>query len=104
MDRTTRDREAILHHAGAHHLSPALDARGLPAFSAAPGDGLARCGWETFFAVLRRRGLAARLSDEAEVRFVAEAQVGGDHASLASALAHARRFWSAFVGPRAKAG
>jgi hypothetical protein len=93
----TRDRGEILHFAGFHHLSPALSERGDPAFSAAPGDGLSRCGWETFFGRMRERGLALSFEPEdgSSARFVPCDRVEEEHPSLASAVEHARRFWAA---------
>ena len=71
MRSRTADRGLIIHFAGFHHLSPALDDRTRPAFSAGAGDGLARCGWETFFSAMRAHGLALEydLEDAASFRF-----------------------------------
>ena len=103
----TRDRGEILHFAGFHRLSPALSDRGEPKFSAAPGDGLARCGWEAFFHALDRHHLAVAFDpgDASSLRFVpaGAAVSGGEHPSLASALEHARRFWRSMF-PRVKQG
>jgi hypothetical protein len=102
MERTTSDRGAILHFAGFHHLSPALDAAGGPALGAAPGEGARRCGWEPFFAAMAARGLALAFdpADGASARFVpaAAARDAGEHATLASAIAHAKRFVRALRG------
>ena len=72
MRHATRDRGTIIHFAGFHHLSPALDDRSRPTFSAGPGDGLARCGWERFFEAVRADGLALEYDpdDAASARFV----------------------------------
>jgi len=99
---STTDRADIVHFAGFHHLSPALDGRSMPAFSAAPGDGLARCGWERFFDAMGRRGLALLFdpADPASARFVPAAQARREraaHGGLAGALDHARRFWRALL-------
>jgi hypothetical protein len=98
MERTTIDRGAILHFAGAHHLSPALDGGGSPALSAESGGGLERCGWERFFAAMTARHLALAFTpdDPASARFVAAGgRSGGEHGSLAGAIEHARRFLKA---------
>ncbi len=97
----TRDRGEILHLAGFRRLSPALSDRGEPAFSSAAGDGLARCGWENFFAACRAHHLAVAFDDgdRASVRFVPEDEAR-EHPSTESALAHARRFWRAMFPRR----
>jgi hypothetical protein len=101
MDAMT-DRGAIIHFAGAHHLSPALDAQGAPALSAAAGDGLRRCGWEEFFAAMRRRGLALAPSEDGSARFVPASRAGRRSGpGLRGALEHARRFWRALFPQRA---
>jgi hypothetical protein len=100
MGNATTDRGAILHFAGFHHLSPAVDDRSRPAFSAGAGDGLVRCGWERFFAAMRAGDLALEFDpeDAGSARFVEgrearrAAQPG---AALARSLEHARRFWKA---------
>ena len=99
--RTTTDRGDIIHFAGFHHLSPALDGRGAPAFSAEPGDGLTRCGWETFFLTMgmRELGMVYVPEDAGSARFVWEhagsSDAASDHGGLGAAMAHARRFWKA---------
>jgi hypothetical protein len=102
MKRTTFDRGAILHFAGFHRLSPALDAGGGPALAAELPDGARRCGWEPFFAAMAARRLALTFDpdDGASARFVrsGEAKDGGEHPTLASAIAHARRFVKALRG------
>ena len=102
MQRTTADRGAILHFAGFHHLSPALDAGGGPALAAELPDGARRCGWEPFFAAMaaRRLALAFDPEDGASARFVraARGKDAGEHATLASAIAHAKRFVRALRG------
>jgi hypothetical protein len=102
MRRTTFDRGAIMHFAGFHHLSPALDERGAPAFSAQAGDGRARCGWAAFFAAMAARGLALAFDDDdaSAARFVPAGQSKdeGEHATLASAIGHAKRFLRALRG------
>ena len=102
----TTDRGDIIHFAGFHHLSPALDAQGQPAFSSEPGDGLARCGWERFFAAMRARRLAVERDpqDATSARMVpATADAPHAHpgqAGLAAAVEHSRRFWKAFRAGR----
>ncbi len=100
--RRTTDRGQIIHFAGFHGLSPALDAQGAPAFSAGAGagDGLTRCGWETFFTAAERRGLALAFdpADGASARLVPDAESRGEGApdgGLGAAVAHSRRFWRA---------
>src|SRR5512132_3418216 len=100
--RTTTDRCDIIHFAGFPHLSPALDERGAPAFSAEPGDGLARCSWETFFRRLGERelGMVYDPEDPSSARFVWAHQPGAPapaHGSLGHAVAHSRRFWKALL-------
>ena len=100
MQRATTDRGEIVHLAGFHGLSPGLDAASRPAFSSATGDGVTRCGWETFFVALRARGLAVAFddADPSSIRFVAEAGApgAGEHGGrLHAALDHSRRFWKA---------
>ena len=58
MTTPTADHGEVVHLAGRMHLSPALDEAGAPAFSAAAGDGLRRCGWAGFFAAMEARSLA----------------------------------------------
>ncbi len=106
---STTDRGDIVHFAGFHHLSPALDGRSMPAFSAAPGDGLARCGWERFFDAMGRHGLALILdpADPSSARFVPAARARGEraaHGGLAGALEHAGRFWRALLPSRRARG
>ena len=102
MERTTFDRGAILHFAGFHRLSPALDPGGGPALAAEQGEGARRCGWEPFFAAMAARGLALAFDpdDGASARFVrsGEARDEGAHATLANAIAHAKRFVRALRG------
>jgi hypothetical protein len=103
MLATTTDRGEIVHLAGFRHLSPALDATGAPAFSAAPGDGLARCGWEPFFRALRERRLAVALDPGGgAARFIPAGERAGGAAGggLSQAVAHSRRFWRALFPPR----
>ena len=103
MQRATSDRGEIVHFAGFHHLSPGLDAASRPAFSSAPGDGVTRCGWETFFTALRTGGLAVAFdgADPSSVRFVPEAGAHGEGAhGLRGALEHSKRFWKALRGGR----
>lgn len=102
MRRATTDRGDILHFAGFHRLSPALDDASRPAFSAGPGDGLARCGWEPFFGAMRAAGVALQYDpeDPGSARFVPDSELRqerGHHPALSQALAHARRFWKALV-------
>jgi hypothetical protein len=98
--KASEDRGEIMHFAGFHGLSPALDAASGPAFSAEAGDGLTRCGWESFFRVLGARGLALAYdpADATSGKFVPATQArpeGGGHGTLAGALEHSRRFWRA---------
>lgn len=99
MERATTDRGEIIHFAGFHHLSPGLDPASRPAFSSATGDGVTRCGWETFFTALRQGGLAVSFdpADPSAVRFVpeADARAEGERRGLRGALEHSRRFWMA---------
>ena len=102
MKSATADREAIIHFAGFQRLSPALDEQSQPAFSAETGDGLVRCGWEGFFAAMRKRGLALEYEsgDAASARFVPSAQARRSTrveplAGLRHAVDHAGRFWRA---------
>ncbi len=100
MKSATTDRGAIVHFAGFQRLSPALDRQSRPAFSAEAGDGLARCGWESFFAAMRRGGLALEYEPghAASARFVPAAQAqreGEPEGGLPAAVEHARRFWRA---------
>ena len=101
MRRVTTDRGDIIHVAGFHHLSPALDDASRPAFSAGTGDGLARCGWERFFGAMREAGVALvhDPEDPGAARFVpaSEAHRDGAGPALTQALEHARRFWTALV-------
>lgn len=109
MKRVTTDRGDIVHLAGFHRLSPALDAQGQPAFSSEPGDGLARCGWERFFAALRERRLAVESDpdDPAPARLV-PAATDTPHAHPghggAGAVEHSRRFWKALFPGRSPRG
>lgn len=110
MKGTTSDRGDVIHFAGFHRLSPALDAGGKPAFSAQSADGLARCGWEGFFDALARHHLALERDpeDAASARFVpaggATPHADPPRAGLGEAIAHARRFWAALCPPAGKAG
>ncbi|WP_235969472.1 hypothetical protein [Anaeromyxobacter diazotrophicus] len=107
MQRVTTDRGEIVHFAGSQLLSPALDAAGAPAFSAGPGDGLARCGWEPFFRALgaRRLGVVLDPAGGAGVRFTAPGGSGaGAEGGLSRAVAHSRRFWRALFPPAAPPG
>ncbi len=104
MRHATTDRGAIIHFAGFHRLSPALDGSSRPAFSAGTGDGLARCGWESFFDALRANGLSLEYDpeDAASARFVAGSGANRQPErppALAAALDHARRFWRALTAP-----
>jgi hypothetical protein len=102
LKSVTTDREAIIHFAGFQRLSPALDRQSRPAFSPEAGDGLARCGWERFFAAMRAHGLVLEYEpgDAASARLVPAAQARrstevGPLAGLPHAVDHARRFWRA---------
>ena len=102
MKNVTTDRGAIIHFAGFQRLSPALDRQSKPVFSAEAGDGLARCGWESFFTAMRAHGLvleyepggaaSARLVPAAEARRSTGVE---PLAGLPHAMDHARRFWRA---------
>ena len=102
--KVTTDRGDIIHFAGFHHLSPALDAQRAPALTAEHGGALTRCGWETFFRTLGERHLAAAFDpeDPSSARFVPSRQgsddAGSRHGSLSGALEHSKRFWRAFRG------
>ena len=103
MRLATTDRGAIIHFAGSHRLSPALDGDSRPAFSAAAADGLARCGWEGFFRAVRAHHLALEYDpeDAGSARFVEGSAAGRDarrEPALPRALDHARRFWNALTG------
>lgn len=85
------DREAVIHFAGRHRLSPALRG-GAPVLAAAgaPAPDEARCGWAAFFAAPAGRRLEAVLDpdDAGSFRTV---PAGGGPASRAPAGGHARR-------------
>lgn len=103
MHAVTTDRGALMHFAGFHHLSPALDAGGAPALSAQPGDGLARCGWERFFRAMgaRRLALALAADDAGAARFTpAGGTSGAAGGGLSAAFARSARFWRALFPPR----
>ena len=107
MKAATTDRGDIVHLAGFRYLSPALDDAGAPAFSAGPGDGLRRCGWEPFFGALRQRRLAVLDPGEGgSPRFTpAGARRGAaGEGGLAAAVAHSRRFWRALFPPAPRRG
>ncbi len=109
MRRATKDRGEIIHFAGFNHLSPGLDPASRPAFSSAAGDGVTRCGWETFFTALRKGGLAVALddADPSSVRVVPVAEVpsSNEHGGrLHRALEHSKRFWRALRGGRSLNG
>jgi hypothetical protein len=104
--RRTQDRGEIVHFAGFHALSPALDTQGAPAFSAGAGDGLTRCGWETFFTAVERCRLALDFdpADGRSARFIPDTERRGEGAlegGLQTALAHSRRFWGAIFPKKA---
>jgi hypothetical protein len=105
MSGTTTDRGDVLHFAGFHHLSPALDGEGKPAFSAGQGDGLTRCGWEAFFHALGRHRLAVARDAEAGTASFVPAGEPTPHArpgegGLGHAVEHSKRFWRALFPPR----
>jgi len=102
MPAATTDRGAIIHFAGFHRLSPALDQQSRPCFSSQAGDGPARCGWERFFTAMRAGDLALELhpEDAASARFVPASHArreGERSAALSRAWEHAKRFWKAFA-------
>jgi hypothetical protein len=109
--KTTTDRCDILHFAGFHHLSPALDDRSAPVFSVEASDRLTRCGWETFFKAMAARGLALTYDprDAGSARFVVATTHApspsptGDEAprhDLAHAIDHSKRFVRALFPAR----
>jgi hypothetical protein len=100
MTTVTNDRGAIIHFAGFHQLSPALDGS-RPAFSTQPAEGPRRCGWESFFAAMRACGLALEFQPEdgTSARFVPDSQARHPRPlgpALRGALEHAKRFWRAY--------
>jgi hypothetical protein len=102
MPSATTDRGAIIHFAGSHRMSPALDDRSRPAFSTRAGDGLSRCGWERFFAAMRAGGFALEFDPlgAASARLVPASEVrheGERRATLLRAWRQAKLFWKAFV-------
>lgn len=106
MKVATRDRGEIIHFAGHHGLSPALR-DGAPVFVSGHDPTATRCGWEPFFRAMgeRRLALVHDTDDPGAHEFLPEDQVRGlrhVHASLGSAVHHARRFWRALF-PGAKA-
>src|SRR5512133_1340213 len=95
------DREAVIHFAGRHRLSPALR-DGAPVLVAAgePGE---RCGWAAFFAAPAGRRLSAVLdpNDAGSFRTVtggASSAPAGGPAAAGGAFAAARRFLAALRG------
>ncbi len=111
----TIDRADIVHFAGRHRLSPALRG-GAPAL-VPPAEAEGRCGWASFFAALRARGLALSFEPgEATVTFVPARGASGHPSPSAAAapspspspsprpgrsagaLAEARRFLEALRG------
>lgn len=87
--KRTRHRDQIIHFAGFHHLSPAIDAQGAPAFSHETGDGLTRGGWAPFFKALNSRGLVVRYdpADGSSATFVPASSP--DDSEPGHGLAHA---------------
>jgi hypothetical protein len=99
---TTTDRGEILHLAGFHRLSPALEA-GSPLLIAHGEGARSRCGWEQFFAAMDDRRLAVHWNpdDPASVRMVPREQARRDpphRASLRRAIDDARRIVRTFAG------
>lgn len=96
MARTLSDRGEILHFAGLHHLSPALDAEGRPALVGGARKDLVRCGWEPFFEKVDkgRLALAFDLDELSSARFVTtpRARPSGLLCALEKAVRHSRRF------------
>ncbi len=98
------DREAVIHFAGRHRLSPAL-VDGAPAL-AAPGAPGERCGWAAFFAAPAGRRVAAALDPDDASSFrtfpAAEARASrgpaGVPARRGRPFAEARRFLAALRG------
>ncbi len=102
MPVATRDRGEIMHFAGLHALSPALR-NGAPAFAPRGDTASARCGWAAFFEALRRLDLVLVYDreDPGSARFAPAREAKAlrhEHASLRSALEHARRFLRALEG------
>ena len=111
----TTDRGDVIHFAGRHRLSPALEG-GTPAL-VAPGDPGRRCGWAEFFAALDAAGLVPSLDpgDAGSFKLVPRAAASSGAAGAGpsaagagpsrgpGALAEARRFLAALRGlpPRA---
>jgi hypothetical protein len=98
---TTTDRGEIIHLAGFHRLSPALEA-GSPLLLGHGEGARSRCGWEQFFAAMENRGLAVTWNpdDPASVRMVPREQARRDpphRASLRRAIDDARRIFAALV-------
>ena len=96
MARTISDRGQILHFAGFHHLSPALDAEGRPMLVSGARADLVRCGWERFFERVEAGGLALSFDPDepSSARFVAapRAPPPGLISALGEAVRHSRRF------------
>jgi hypothetical protein len=90
----TRDRGDVIHFAGRHRLSPALDHDG-PALLA-PGEAGERCGWEPFFRAMAARRVALAFDDDdpGSRRFVPLSEAPPSrHAP--GPLEEWRRFWAA---------
>ena len=98
------DREAVIHFAGRHRLSPALR-DGAPVL-VGPGAAGERCGWAAFFAAPAGRRLAAAFDPDDAASFrtfpAAEARASrapaGVRGPRGRAFAEARRFLAALRG------
>ncbi len=101
--KATEDRGEVMHFAGFHHLSPALDDQVGPAFfhEGSGSEGLVRCGWARFFEAMREHqaALVYDAEDPSSARFVRKAEgrsEGGHHSGFARSVEHAKRFMKAF--------
>lgn len=102
--KRTKHRDQIIHFAGFHHLSPAIDAQGAPAFSHETGDGLTRGGWAPFFKALNSRGLVMRYdaADGSSAAFVSSSSPDDSEPGhgIAHAIDHDRQLWRALCAPK----
>jgi len=106
MEHLTHDHAEIIHFAGRHQLSPALDAERRPAFGQRPGEDLVRCGWEPFFAAMTtlRLDLHFDPDDPSSARFVSRVRAVHPPRTQAffEAAREARRFLRALFGRTAR--
>ncbi len=99
------DREAVIHFAGRHRLSPAL-VGGAPALVAPGATEAERCGWARFFAAPAGRRLAVAFDPDDAASFrtfpAGEARASrapaGARGPRGPAFAEARRFLAALRG------